>query len=105
MFETRGRAVVTSAVVLEVGIAGWYIGHGLVWLLAMTAVVTLADTAWGVIRRRILCDVAGVEVAATLAILLVLGADPALSLLVGLACLAWLVRPERQPVVQPTGAA
>jgi hypothetical protein len=36
--------------------------------------------------------------------MLALGADPVLSLLVGLACVAWLVR-DRRPVVQATGAA
>src|SRR4029079_9324727 len=114
MLATPGRSIVTSAVVLEVGIAGWYAGHGALWLLVMTggrppghyalwrlvmtAAVTLADTAWGVARRRALCDLAGFEVAATLCAMLALGADPVLSLLVGLACGASLVR-ER-----PSGA-
>jgi cytochrome bd-type quinol oxidase subunit 2 len=104
MLATPGRSIVTFAVVLEVGIAGWYAGHGALWLLVMTAAVTLADTAWGVARRRALCDLAGFEVAATLCAMLALGADPVLSLLVGLACVAWLVR-DRRPAVQATGAA
>jgi hypothetical protein len=106
MFATRGRTIVTTAVLLEVGIAGWALGHAALWLLVATAAITLADTVWGVIRRRCLADLAGIEVAATLGMLVLLRADAELSILLGAACLAWLIRPERQPAAaQPTGAA
>ena len=53
VFGSRSRAAVTTAVVLEVGIAGWALGYGPLWLLVMTAAVTIADTVWGVFLRRV----------------------------------------------------
>jgi hypothetical protein len=46
-------------VVLEVGIAGWALGYGALWLLVMTVAVTVADTIWGVFQRRVPADIAG----------------------------------------------
>jgi len=45
----------------------------------------------------VLADLAGFEVAALLALLLYADADPLFLLAVAAACVAWLVRPERQP--------
>ena len=33
MLSSKTRSVVTATVVLEVGIAGWALGHGALWLL------------------------------------------------------------------------
>ena len=66
VFGSRSRAAVTTAVVLEVGIAGWALGYGALWLLMMTVTVTVADTIWGVFRRRVPADIAGLEVALAL---------------------------------------
>ena len=85
MFGSRAHAIVTLTVVIEVGIAGWVLGHGMLWLLGATLAVTAADTLWGMTRRRLL------------AMLLHADADPMFSVLVAAACVAWLVRPERQP--------
>ena len=92
---------------LEVGIAGWMLGYGALWLLAGCLAVTVADTLWGMTRRRMLADLVGLEVAATLAIALHAGADPDFTGLLAAACIAWLIRPERQPaqVVAPEGEA
>jgi hypothetical protein len=62
-------------VVLEVGIAGWALGYGALWLLVMTVVVTVADTIWGVFQRRVPADIAGLEVGLALAVMVVVGAD------------------------------
>jgi hypothetical protein len=97
VFGSRAHAIVTLTVVIEVGIAGWILGHGTLWLLGATLAVTAADTIWGMTRRRVLADLVGLEVAVVLAILLSAEADPMLSLLVAAACVAWLIRPERQP--------
>jgi hypothetical protein len=96
MFTTRGRAVVTTAAALEVGIAGWWLGHGVVWLLAMLAAITLTDCALGVVRRRAYADLAGVELGAVLVALLARSADGLLTAAVAGSCAAWLARPERQ---------
>jgi hypothetical protein len=109
MLGTKTRSIVTATVVVEVGIAGWVLGHGALWLLVMIAAVTAADTIWGIARRRVASDLVGVEVAAVLGILLAVGADPALAGLTGAACAAWLIRPERQAPLErftpPAGAA
>jgi hypothetical protein len=97
MLSSKTRSVVTATVVLEVGIAGWALGHGALWLLVMTAVVTVLETAWGVLRRRALGDLAGLEVAVTLALLLAFTSDLTLTVLVAACCVAWLAR-DRRPV-------
>lgn len=81
--------------VLEVGIAGWALGHGLLWLGAMTAAVTLADCGIGVVHRRSLADVAGFELGVVLVALLVRPAGTVLVVAVAAACAAWLIRPQR----------
>ena len=85
--------------VLEVGIAGWALGHGALWLLVMTVAVTVADTVWGVFRRRVPADIAGLEVALALAVMVVFGADAFPEAVTAGACFAWLIRDGR------TGAA
>jgi hypothetical protein len=97
MLSSRTRSIVTATVVLEVGIAGWALGHGALWLLVMTAVVTIADTAWGMLRRGTLGDLAGLEVALTLSALLAFASDTTMAVLVAGCCVAWLVR-DRRPV-------
>jgi len=101
MFSSDARTVVTIVVVVELGIAGWVLGHGAAWLLAATVAVTAFDTTWGVLRRHYLADVTGLELALTLALLIGLRADATLSLLIGLACISWLIRPQRQPQATP----
>ena len=101
MLSSRTRAVVTTTVVLEVGIAGWALGHGALWLLVMTAVVTVFETGWGIVRRRALGDLAGMEVALTLVLLLAFAADLTMTLLVAACCVAWLARDRRPPAVTP----
>ena len=101
MLSLRTRAVVTTTVVLEVGIAGWALGHGTLWLLVMTAVVTVLETGWGIVRRRALGDLAGMEVALTLVLLLAFAADLTMTLLVAACCVAWLARDRRPPAVTP----
>jgi|GraSoiStandDraft_5_1057265.scaffolds.fasta_scaffold1066087_1 hypothetical protein len=105
MFRGRLRTLVTLTVVIEGSIAGWAVGAGWLGPLAMIALVTAADSVWGLARRGAVCDVAGVELAAALAVLLVAGADLALGALTAAACAAWLVRPERYAPVRRPGAA
>ena len=97
MLATRRRSIVTTTVVLEVGIAGWALGHGWLWLLVMTAALTLVDTGWGILRRHALGDLAGLQVALALVVLLAFAADLALTLMVAACCAAWLAQP-RQPL-------
>jgi hypothetical protein len=96
MFGTRARSIVTATVVGEAAIAGWVLGYGALGLLLMVLAVTAADTAWGMLRRRSAADLAGLEMAAVLATLLVARADVTMAALVAAACVAWLIRPERQ---------
>ena len=70
------HAIVTSAVVLEVGIAGWVLGHGALWLLVATLAVTLRRYALGHARRRVLADLAGLRSPLLLAMLLRCGRRP-----------------------------
>jgi hypothetical protein len=95
MFRTRTRTIVTFAVVLEGAIAGWAVGAGWLGLLAMIAAVTIADTAWGVSRRRAFADVAGLEVAVALAIMIAAGAPGTMTALTAAACAAWVIRDGR----------
>jgi hypothetical protein len=95
MFGTRRRSVVTVTVVLEVGIAGWALGAGWLGLLVIVAAVTIADTAWGIARRGVLADLAGLEVALALVLMLALGAPGVPVALTAAACAAWLVRDDR----------
>jgi hypothetical protein len=95
VFGSRSRAAVTTAVVLEVGIAGWALGYGALWLLVMTIAVTVADTVWGVIRRRVPADIAGLEVGLALAVMVVFGADTFPEAATAAACFAWLIRDGR----------
>jgi hypothetical protein len=95
MFSSRRRTVVTIAVVLEGGIAGWALGGGWLGLLLMVAAVTLADTAWGIARRGVVADIAGLEVALGLAVMLAAGAPGAMTALTAAACAAWLIRDGR----------
>ena len=74
MFTSHTRSIVTVAVVLEGGIAGWALGAGWLGLLVMVAAVTLADTVWGIARRGVIADIAGLEVALALAVMLAVGA-------------------------------
>jgi hypothetical protein len=97
MLSSKTRSVVTATVVLEVGIAGWALGHGALWLLVMTAVVTVLETGWGILRRGALGDLAGLEVAVALLLLLAFASDPTLTALVAACCVAWLAR-DRRPV-------
>src|SRR5438105_4745519 len=102
MFQGRVRTLVTITATIEGALAGWALGAGWLGLLAMVALVTAADSLWGMLRRGAACDVAGVEMAAGLAVLLAAGADPALGALTACACAAWLARPQRYaPVRRP----
>ncbi len=102
MFGSRKRAVVTVAVVLEVGISGWALGAGWLGLLVMVVAVTVADTAWGITRRGVLADLAGLEVALALGLMLALGAPGVPVALTAAACAAWLVRDGRgAPAARP----
>ena len=94
--------MVTVAVVLEVGIASWALGAGSLGLLVMVAAVTIADTAWGIARRGVIADLAGLEVALALALMLALGAPGVPVALTAAACAAWLVRDGREA---PAGRA
>ena len=96
MFGSRVRSVVTVTVILEVGIAGWWRGDGALWLAVMLAAITLVDCAVGVVRRRAYADVVGLEMGAVLLAMLVRSEDVMLTATVAAACLAWLVRPQRQ---------
>ena len=101
MFSSDARTVVTLAALVELGIAGWMLGHGAAWLLAATVAVTAADSSWGLLRRRYLADITGLELALALALLMGVRGNAMLSLLLGLACLSWLIRPQRQPQATP----
>jgi hypothetical protein len=106
MFTSRTRSIVTVAVVLEGGIAGWALGGGWLGLLVMVAAVTLADTAWGIARRGVIADIAGLEVALALALMLAVGASGILVALTAAACAAWLIRDGRAgPRPRPSEAA
>jgi hypothetical protein len=106
MFTSRTRSIVTVAVVLEGGIAGWAMGAGWLGLLVMVAAVTLADTAWGIARRGVIADIAGLEVALALALMLAVGASGILVALTAAACAAWLIRDGRAaPRPRPSDAA
>jgi ABC-type sulfate transport system permease subunit len=103
MFRTRTRSVMTFAVVLEGGIAGWAVGAGWLGLLVMVAAVTLMDTAWGIARRGVVADIAGLEVALALALMLAVGAPGVPVALTAGACAAWLVRDGRDsPAPRPS---
>ena len=103
VFGSRSRAAVTTAVVLEVGIAGWALGYGALWLLVMTVVVTVADTIWGVFQRRVPADIAGLEVGLALAVMVVFGADAFPEAITASACFAWLIRDGRARPRQAVG--
>jgi hypothetical protein len=95
MFRSRTRTVVTVAVVLEGAIAGWALGGGWLGLLAMVAAVTIADTAWGIARKGATADLAGLEVALALAIMIAVGAPGTMTALTAAACAAWVIRDGR----------
>jgi chromate transport protein ChrA len=95
MFATRTRTIVTFAVMLEGAIAGWALGAGWFGLLALVAVVTVADTAWGIARRRAVADFAGLEVALALAVMIAFGAPGTITALTAAACAAWVIREGR----------
>jgi hypothetical protein len=95
MFASRRRSILTIAVVLEGGIAGWALGAGWLGLLVMVAVVTVVDTVWGIARRGVIADIAGLEVALALAVMLAVGAPITLTALTAAACAAWLIRDGR----------
>jgi hypothetical protein len=97
MFGSRARSIVTFTAVLEGAIAGWWLGAGWLGLLAMVAAVTSADTAWGIARRRTMADVAGLEVALALAVMLAAGAPGTMTALTAAACAAWVIRDGRAP--------
>jgi hypothetical protein len=103
VFGSRSRAAVTTAVVLEVGIAGWALGYGALWLLVMTVVVTVADTIWGVFQRRVPADIAGLEVGLALAVMVVFGADTFPEAITAAACFAWLIRDGRARPARAAG--
>ncbi len=105
MFGSRARSAVTVAVILEVGIAGWYRGEGALWLAAMLAAVTLFDCALGVVRRRSYADIVGLELGAVLIAMLLRSNDVLLTTAIAAACAAWLIRPERvRPDYRPSHA-
>ena len=95
VFGSRSRATVTTAVVLEIGIAGWAMGYGALWLLVMTVAVTVADTIWGVFQRRVPADIAGLEVGLALAVMVAFGAGTFPEAVTAAACFAWLIRDGR----------
>jgi hypothetical protein len=97
MFGSRARTVVTFAVVLEGAIAGWALGAGWLGLLGMMAAVTIADTAWGIARRGAIADLAGLEVALALAVMIAAGAPGSITALTAAACAAWVIRDGRAP--------
>jgi Na+/H+-translocating membrane pyrophosphatase len=96
MFATRSRTVITTAAALEVGIAGWWLGHGAMWLGAMLAAVTLVDCGLGIVRRRWMADVVGLEMGAVLVAALARSGSALFTAAAAGACTAWLVRPQRQ---------
>lgn len=97
MFGSRTRSILTFAVVLEGAIAGWWLGAGWLGLLAMVAAVTVADTVWGIAGRRSLADLAGLEVALALAVMIAAGAPATMTALTAAACAAWVIRDGRAP--------
>jgi hypothetical protein len=97
MFGSRARTIVTFAVVLEGAIAGWALGAGWLALLAMVAAVSVADTAWGIGRRGTLADLAGLEVALALAVMIAAGAPGTMTALTAAACAAWVIRDGSAP--------
>ena len=97
MFGSPARTVVTFAVVLEGGIAGWALGAGWLGLLAMVAAVTIADTAWGIARRGTLADLAGLEAALALTVMIAASAPGTMTALAAAACAAWVIRDGRAP--------
>jgi hypothetical protein len=102
MFSTRRRTVATLTAVLETGIAGWYLGHGVLWVVGAVAVVALADCTLGVVRRGAAADLVGLGMVAVLVLAAVAAHDALLTAAAALACAAWLVRPARQaPAVRP----
>ncbi len=102
MFGSATRTAVTVTVIIEVTLAGWVLGRTAAALLLMVLAVTAADTVWGLLRRGVLSDLAGVELAAALGLLLAVRADLTLTALVACCCAAWLIRPERQePLARP----
>jgi hypothetical protein len=105
MFGSRNRSLVTVTVVIEATLAGWVLGHGRLALLLMVVAVTACDTLWGILRRGSAGDLAGLEMAAALGLLVAVRADATLSALTACACAAWLVRPERQLPFRRLGAA
>jgi hypothetical protein len=105
MFGSRSRSVVTVTVIIEATIAGWALGRPAEALLLMVLAVTAADTLWGLLRRHALSDLAGLELAVVLALLLAVRADLTMTALVACCCAAWLVRPERrEPLRRPGGS-
>ena len=102
MLSTRNRLIVCTALVLELGIAGYAAGHGAQWLLLAIVSATLADTGWGLLRRRRLAELAGIEIALVLAVLIARSSDPVMTAMVAGACAAWLLRDRGQPA---TGTA
>ncbi len=96
MFGSRTRWVVTLTAVVEATLAGWALGRPLEALLLMVLAVTAVDAVWGLARRGALGDLAGVELAAALGLLLAVRADLTLTVMVACCCAAWLIRPERQ---------
>ncbi|HET6850377.1 MAG TPA: hypothetical protein VFH74_16075 [Gaiellales bacterium] len=103
MFGSRTRSIVTVTVIIEATIAGWALGRPLEALLLMVLAVTAADTLWGLLRRHALSDLAGVELAAVLGLLLAARADLTMTCLIACCCAAWLVRPERQQPLRRPG--
>ena len=95
MFGSRARTIVTVAVILEGAIAGWALGAGPLGLLAMVAAVTIADTAWGIARRGTLADLAWLQVALALAVMIAAGAPGTMTALTAAACAAWVIRDGR----------
>src|SRR5206468_700144 len=73
----------------------WALGHGALWLLMMTVAVTVTGTVWGVVRRRVPADIAGLEVALALGVMVVFGADMFPEAITAAACFAWLIRDGR----------
>jgi hypothetical protein len=105
MFGSRNRSLVTVAAVVEATLAGWVLGQGRLALLVMIIAVTGCDTLWGILRRRAAADLAGLQMAAALALLVAVRADLTLTALVACGCAAWLIRPERrQPLRRMEGA-
>jgi hypothetical protein len=102
MFGSRTRSIVTFTVMLEGAIAGWALGAGWLGLLAMVATVTIADTAWGIARRGAIADLAGLEVAFALAIMIAVGAPVTMTALTAAACAAWVIRDGRTAPHRPS---